>query len=195
MKRPLVPFLAALACAVALIVGITTGGGPGTPAGFHRGKDGTLTIDSAHRPAAPDFIGMDADGRPVKLADYSGKTVVVNAWASWCEPCRKETPALVRYHEKMKDQGVVVLGLNRDGSANAARAFAREFHMPYPSILDPGGKHLLSLPKGVLNTKGLPVTLVVDERGRVAATVSGPLGEGKLEGLVAAARAGSPAAR
>ncbi|GGV89577.1 cytochrome c biogenesis protein [Streptomyces gelaticus] len=195
MKRPLVPFLAALACAVALIVGISIGGSPGTPTGFHRGKDGTLTIDSAHRPAAPDLTGTDVDGRPVRLADYAGKTVVVNAWASWCESCREETPVLVRYHQKMKDQGVVVLGLNRDGTANAARAFAREFHMPYPSVLDPGGKHLLSLPKGVLSTQKLPVTLVVDERGRVAASMSGAVKEGRLEGLVAAARAGSPAKR
>ncbi|MGW2084195.1 TlpA family protein disulfide reductase [Streptomyces sp. NPDC001880] len=195
MKRPFVPFLAALACAVALIVGITTGGGPDTPDGYHRGKDGTLTIDVAHRPAAPDFTGSDADGRLVRLSDYAGKTVVVSAWASGCGPCRKETPDLVRYHEKMKDQGVVVLGLNQDRSANAARAFAQESHMSYPSILDPGGAKLLLLPKGLLSTQGLPVTLVVDERRRVAATVSGPLGDGRLEGLVAAARAGSPAAR
>ncbi|WP_406014532.1 TlpA family protein disulfide reductase [Streptomyces sp. NBC_00984] len=195
MKRPYVPFLAALACAVALVGAITIGGSPGTPEGYHRGKDGTLTIDSAHRPAAPDFIGMDTDGRPVRLADYAGKTVVVNAWASWCGPCRKETPVLVGYHRKMKDQGVVVLGLNRDASANAARAFAREFDMPYPSILDPGGKQLFALPKGLLTTQGLPVTLVVDARGRVASTASGALREGRLEELVAAARAESPAGR
>ncbi|MFD7494584.1 TlpA family protein disulfide reductase [Streptomyces sp. NPDC059832] len=195
MKRPYVPFLAALACAVALVGAIMTGGSPGTPEGYHRGKDGTLTIDSAHRPAAPDFTGSGADGSPVRLSDYAGKTVVVNAWASWCGPCRKETPVLVGYHRKMKDQGVVVLGLNRDASANAARAFAREFHMPYPSILDPGGKQLFALPKGLLTTQGLPVTLVVDARGRVASTASGALGEGRLEELVAAARAGSPAGR
>ncbi|WP_405713593.1 MULTISPECIES: TlpA family protein disulfide reductase [unclassified Streptomyces] len=188
MKRPFVPFLAALGCAAALIAGITIGGSPGTPEGYHRSKDGTLTIEGAHRPAAPDFTGADADGRPVQLSDYAGKTVVVNAWASWCGPCRKETPVLVRYHRKMEGQGVVVLGLNRDGSAGAARAFAREFHMPYPSILDPGGKQLFALPKGLLSTQGLPVTLVVDARGRVAATASGALSEGRLEDLVAAAR-------
>ncbi|MEU0626510.1 TlpA disulfide reductase family protein [Streptomyces sp. NPDC005989] len=188
MKRPFVPFLAALGCAAALVVGISIGGSPGTPAGYHRGKGGTLTIDSAHRPVAPDFTGADADGKPVQLSDYAGKTVVVNAWASSCGPCRKEIPVLVRYHRKMEAQGVVVLGLNRDRYPDAARAFAREFQMPYPSILDPGGKQLFALPKGLLTTQGQPVTLVVDARGRIASTASEALDEGRLEGLVAAAR-------
>jgi peroxiredoxin len=190
MKRPYIPFLAALAIAVALVgVIVFSGSSPGTPAGYHRNKDGTLTIENAHRPVAPAFMGADADGRPIQLSDFAGKTVVVNAWASSCEPCRKETPVLVRYHRKMEKQGVVVLGINRDRSVDAARGFAREFDMPYPSILDPGGKQFFALPKGLLSTQGLPVTLVIDARGRIAATSSVAISEGRLEGLVAAARA------
>ncbi|MFJ3254730.1 TlpA family protein disulfide reductase [Streptomyces sp. NPDC093108] len=196
MKRPLVPFLAALACAAVLIGAlVTSGNDPGTPRGYHRSKDGTLLIDVEHRPAAPDFTGFDVDGRPLRLSDYAGKTVVVSAWASWCESCRKETPVMVSFHQRMKEQDVVVLGLNRDGSPGAARGFAEKFQMPYPSILDPRGKQLLTLPKGLLTTQGLPVTLIVDERGRIASTASEALGAGRLDELVGAARAGYPAAR
>ncbi|MEV5198452.1 TlpA disulfide reductase family protein [Streptomyces sp. NPDC053720] len=189
MKRPYVPFLAALAFAVALVGVIAfSGSDPGTPAGYHRNKDGTLTIEKAHRPVSPAFMGADVDGRPVQLSDFAGKTVVVNAWSSRCEPCRKEIPVLVRYHRKMEKQGVVVLGINRDRYADEAQGFVREFDMPYPSVLDPGGKQFFSLPKGLLSTRGVPVTLVIDAGGRIAATASGPVSEGRLEGLVAAAR-------
>ncbi|WP_406160287.1 TlpA family protein disulfide reductase [Streptomyces sp. NBC_01005] len=190
MKRPYVPFLAALAFAVALVGVIAfSGSSPGTPAGYHRNKDGTLTIENASRPVSPAFMGADVDGRPIQLSDFAGKTVVVNAWSSRCEPCRKEIPVLVRYHRKMEKQGVVVLGINRDQFADEARGFVREFDMPYPSVLDPRGKQFFALPKGLLSTQGLPVTLVIDARGRIAATASGPVGEGRLEGLVAAAQA------
>ncbi|MFE2929731.1 TlpA family protein disulfide reductase [Streptomyces sp. NPDC059278] len=190
MKRPYVPFLAALAFAVALVGVIAfSDSSPGTPAGYHRNKDGTLTIENAHRPVSPAFMGADVDGRPIQLSDFEGKTVVVNAWSSRCEPCRKEAPVLIRYHRKMEKQGVVVLGINRDRYVDEARDFVSEFDMPYPSVLDPGGKQFFSLPKGLLSTQGLPVTLVIDARGRIAATSSGPVSEGRLEGLVAAARA------
>ncbi|MGW2179116.1 TlpA family protein disulfide reductase [Streptomyces sp. NPDC001732] len=144
-------------------------------------------IDLPQRPAAPSLIGADVDGRPISLSDYAGKTVVVNSWASWCEPCRKEIPMLERYHRKTKGRDVVVLGLNRDSSAGAARAFIDRHDISYPSLLDPVGKHLLTLPKGLLSTQGLPVTLVIDPNGRIASTASKAIGEERLADLVAAA--------
>ncbi|MEV0183755.1 TlpA disulfide reductase family protein [Streptomyces sp. NPDC050625] len=192
MKRPparvYVPVLAALVGAGALVGTTVLGDGPHGSPGRHRSADGALTIDAAHRPSAPDLAGTGTDGRPASLADYKGKTVVVNVWASWCGPCREEAPALTRYHEKKKGQGVVVLGLNEDDSAGPARDFAREFHMSYPSVLDPGGKRFRALAKGLTTTQGLPVTFVVDPRGRIAAATSGGIDEQRLAALVAAAR-------
>lgn len=195
MKRPsarlYVPVLAAIVGAGAL-VGVTAArDDPHGDPGHHLGADGSLTIDSADRTAAPDITGTGTDGRPVRLSAYRGRTVVVNVWASWCGSCRKETPMLASYHQKMKSKGVVVLGLNEDDSAANARAFADEFKMPYPNLLDAGGKRFRTLAKGLVSAQGLPVTLVVDPRGRVAWAVAGPLTADRLTKAVAAAGTGS----
>ncbi|WP_427921448.1 TlpA family protein disulfide reductase [Streptomyces sp. cg40] len=189
--RVYVPVLAALVCAGALI-GVTEARDDphGTP-GRSYDADGTLKIDAARRSVAPDIAGTGTDGRTVRLSAYRGKTVVVNVWASWCGPCRQETPMLVRYQEETKGQGVVVLGLNEDDSAGDARAFARTYHMSYASLLDPDGKQFRKLAKGLVSTQGLPVTLVIDPRGRVAAATAGALSEARLTSAVTAARTGS----
>ncbi|MEU6577724.1 TlpA disulfide reductase family protein [Streptomyces sp. NPDC046805] len=140
-----------------------------------------------HLPAP--LLARRAVGGDTGDVGRGGKTVVVNAWASWCGPCREETPMLVRYQEKTKDRGVVVLGLNEDHSASEARAFARDFHMSYPSVLDPDGKRFRALAKGLMSAQGLPVTFVVDTHGRFAATAAGALTENRLASLVGAARA------
>ncbi|MGW3954147.1 TlpA family protein disulfide reductase [Streptomyces sp. NPDC004752] len=199
MKRPPAriygPLLAALVGA-GILIGVTVARDDphGTP-GHHLGADGALMIDAAYRPTAPDLTGTGIDGRPTSLAAYKGKTVVVNVWASWCGPCRKETPALTRYDEKTKSQDVVVLGLNEDDSSAAAHDFAREFHMAYPSILDPAGDRFRALARGLTTTQGLPVTFVVDRHGRVAATTAGGIDEDRLAALVAAARTDAGSSR
>jgi thiol-disulfide isomerase/thioredoxin len=182
------PVLAALA-GTGILIGVTVGSNDphGTP-GYHRGADGALVIDAAHRPTAPDLTGTGIDGRPTSIAAYKGRTVVVNVWASWCGPCRKETSALTRYEEKAKGQGVAVLGLNEDDSSAAAHSFAHDFHMAYPSILDSAGDRFRALARGLTTTQGLPVTFVVDRHGRVAAAMAGGIDEDRLAALVDATR-------
>jgi peroxiredoxin len=75
-----------------------------------------------------------ADGSSIKLANYSGKVVFLNLWATWCGPCRREIPELVRLHKEFESRGVEVIGLSTEdpeASAEAVREFVRELHMDY----------------------------------------------------------------
>jgi len=76
-----------------------------------------------------------SDGSTIKLANYSGKVVFLNLWATWCGPCQREIPELVRLHKEFESRGVEVIGLSTEdpeGSAEAVRDFVREYHMDYP---------------------------------------------------------------
>jgi thiol-disulfide isomerase/thioredoxin len=121
---------------------------------------------TAPRPA-PAVSGVDpVTGKAVRLADYRGRVVVVNAWASWCGGCiaeAKDLRAFARAHPR-----VAILGVNAEDSRTGARAFAARYGFRWPSIFDP---------KGVvarrLGVRGLPTTLFLDRRHRVVAEVAG----------------------
>ena len=73
-------------------------------------------------------------GAPIKLSSYAGKVLVVNLWATWCGPCRLETPELIKMHKEFRSQGVEVVGLsteNPDASAEAVRQFVQDFNVDY----------------------------------------------------------------
>jgi cytochrome c biogenesis protein CcmG/thiol:disulfide interchange protein DsbE len=75
-----------------------------------------------------------ASGSPIKLSDYSGKVILVNLWATWCGPCRVETPELVKLHKEFQSRGVEMIGLsteNPDASAESVRNFVRTFNVDY----------------------------------------------------------------
>ncbi|MFE7766236.1 TlpA family protein disulfide reductase [Streptomyces sp. NPDC057438] len=141
-------------------------------------------VPVAERADAPAFSGRTVDGDPVRLSDYRGKVVVVNAWATWCGPCRAESPALERTYRTFKDRGVRVLGVSTDVERQNARAFQREFALSYPSLHDPGGKRFLKLPPGLVNPQLLPFTLFVDREGRIAGAVQAPLNEKELRAIL-----------
>jgi cytochrome c biogenesis protein CcmG, thiol:disulfide interchange protein DsbE len=122
------------------------------------------------RPAAPalELDRLSGDGRD-SLADYRGKVVVLNVWASWCDPCREESPLLQRWHERIsRDGGGTVLGVDVLDVESDARAFVDEYGLDYPMLRDPDGEALASL--GVI---GYPETFVVDRRGRIVAVQRG----------------------
>ncbi|MDX3581211.1 TlpA family protein disulfide reductase [Streptomyces europaeiscabiei] len=142
------------------------------------------SIPVGERPSAPDFAGTSVDGEPVRLSDFRGHVVVVNAWASTCGPCRAESPDLDRAQRKLKSRGVRVLGVSADVSRSNALAFQQELGLSYPSLHDPGGKQFLKLPNGLVNPQILPFTLFVDREGRIAGAVQSTVSEAEVRGAV-----------
>ncbi|MEU6254199.1 TlpA disulfide reductase family protein [Streptomyces sp. NPDC047043] len=142
------------------------------------------TFEEGERPAAPDLAGTSLDGKAVRLSDYRGKVVVLNAWASWCPPCRAEAPGLQEVQKKWGGRGLQVLGLDNDGSRADGLAFQKQHRLGYPSLHDPSGKQILRLPRGLVNTKGLPFTIVVDRSGKVAATRMGEVTQAQVTKMV-----------
>lgn len=88
--------------------------------------------------ATPTFRGTTLDGAELDLAQFKGKVVLLNAWATWCEPCREELPELSRLHRKHQAEGFSVVGVNVDvkRQEKKVRRMAEDFDLPYPVVLD-----------------------------------------------------------
>lgn len=134
---------------------------------------------------APTFETFDLKGERVRLVDYRGKVVVLNFWASWCVPCRKEFPLLKQVH----GGDVAVLGVVYQDSKPAAAAFMRDQGATWPGLIDPDGE--IADAYGVGAKPGLPVTIAIDPEGSLVRRHIGELRRGDLEGLIALAK-GSP---
>jgi cytochrome c-type biogenesis protein len=135
--------------------------------------------------AAPAFSASDLDGKPVALADLRGKVVVLNEWATWCEPCRVELPLLEKLHEELAPQGLVLVGVSIDafGTANDVRDFAKEHGLSYRIWLDPDKKFAAQF-----MTIGVPETFVINKDGTVRFRHIGAIRDGDTT-VTAAVRA------
>jgi cytochrome c biogenesis protein CcmG/thiol:disulfide interchange protein DsbE len=111
---------------------------------------------------APDFKITTDDGRTVTRANFGGKVLVLNFWASWCAPCVSEAPSLEAFERQMGPQGVVVLGVSIDTNEKRYRQFIDRFHITFPTARDPEAN--LSASYG---TFLIPETYVIDSIGRV----------------------------
>ena len=99
-------------------------------------------------PSAPpkarlDFTLKDMNGHDVKLADFAGKPIVINLWATWCAPCKAETPMLVALSKKYAPQGLTLIGISTDDEAPAVKAFAEQFKVTYPMLVGLDRKDVL----------------------------------------------------
>jgi cytochrome c biogenesis protein CcmG/thiol:disulfide interchange protein DsbE len=130
-------------------------------------------ISKGERKPAPgfDLPRLSGPGRG-SLAQQRGKVVVLNFWASWCVPCRKESPLLERWHRRISSQGGTVLGVDILDVSSDARAFVREYKLSYPMLRDKAGDTLDGY--GVI---AYPETFVIDRNGRIAASRRGPVDE------------------
>ncbi|MGI5137912.1 MULTISPECIES: TlpA family protein disulfide reductase [unclassified Streptomyces] len=182
--------LATAGAAVAALVlsacssGGTSGGSGNT--NFITGKDGIATVKKGERAAAPDLSGPTIDGKQLDVAAYKGKVVVINVWGSWCPPCRAEASNFVKVAQDTAGKGVQFVGINtRDTSTQPARAFEKQYGVPYPSLYDPTGKLMLRFKQGTLNPQAIPSTLVIDRDGKIAARTLQALSEDKLRAMLA----------
>jgi peroxiredoxin len=149
-----------------------------------RGSDevGVTLLQPSDRVALESVSGETLDGQQLSLDDYRGKVVVLNAWASWCEPCKAETPALVRSASRFSEADVAFVGLDSFDSREKALDFADQYGVTYPSLFDPEGTILGSVPG--IPPKAVPSTLILDREGRIAVRVIGPVPAG-LDALIA----------
>lgn len=128
--------------------------------------------DAERRTRIPNLAFVDLEGNAGNLSDYRGKIVLVNFWASWCAPCRKEMPALVRISNEYASKGVVVLGAAMDvGSLDGVRRFLNEIDVTYPIVVPQRAASELS------SIRGLPTTWLLDRQGHIRTIYSGAMQE------------------
>jgi thiol-disulfide isomerase/thioredoxin len=121
---------------------------------------GTATLAAELKPAsgkAPPFTLRDLEGREHRLAQYRGKVIVLNFWATWCVPCREEMPSLDRLAAKLADRPFIVLAVNYSEGAPRVREFGEKLSLRFPLLLDSDGSVARSW-----KVKVLPVTYVID---------------------------------
>ena len=122
-------------------------------------------------PAKLAYTVKDMNGADVRLADYKGKVILLNYWATWCGPCKVEIPDLVALQEKYKDKGLVILGVSQDDDPETLRAFASAFKMNYPVLVGRDQPDLLDA-QGPL--WGLPTTYLIARDGTICTRHLGP---------------------
>lgn len=166
-KQRLSPLAVGVAVAVLALVGLLAYGVSS------QGADDSIErlLQAGERPPAPALetarLGAEGNG---SLADLHGRVVVLNYWASWCQPCREESPLLERWHRRIQARGGTVLGVDALDVTSDALSFVREYDLSYPMLRDTEGRTAQEF--GVAQ---YPETFVIDRKGRIAAVRRGPV--------------------
>lgn len=124
---------------------------------------------------APDFELKNLDGETLKLSDLRGKIVLINFWATWCEPCKVEMP-LFEERYQLAGSDLEILAVNFDESEQEVSQFVDEFNLSFPVLLDPGGEV-----QNLYRVRGYPTTFVVSEEGIIQYHHIGLFTEGQLD--------------
>ena len=111
---------------------------------------------------APDFTLKDLNGRKVRLADFRGKIVFLNFFATWCVPCRLEMPAMERLHRDFKGKGLVVLAVDIQEGVKTVRPFVQELKLSFPALLDGDGSVAT-----MYSVRPVPATYLISRDGRI----------------------------
>ncbi len=111
----------------------------------------------------PAWTLRDVDGREVKSSDFKGKVVVIDFWATWCPPCRKEIPDYIALQKKYAERGLVILGFSMDeGPASDVKAFGVKMKVNYPLLMADG-----AVAEAFGGIEGLPTAFVIDREGNI----------------------------
>ncbi len=140
---------------------------------------GAPPLLSGERAAAPNFTLRDSGGKEVQLADYKGKVVLVNFWATWCMPCRIEIPWFNEFEEKYKDKGFAVLGVDFDSHEDwdVIDPYMADQKMVY-KVVRAGDTEM---PQPYYGIDALPTTFLVDRDGKIAAMHTGLVSKATYE--------------
>lgn len=128
---------------------------------------------------APEFELESLAGGKARLADYRGKAVLLNFWATWCAPCKKEMPLFEVRSQRYKDQ-LVVIGVNLGEGREEVQAFAKEMEINFPVLLEPSGKA-----SAAYNVSGYPSTFFIDQEGILQSIYIGEISETRLDQALA----------
>lgn len=172
--------LGAVAIAGVLVIGLRAASQTAEPTAATAADPVVASLDPY---PAPGVAGSTITGTEASLADFAGQPVVLNFWASWCEPCRREIPALKAFAQRHPD--IAVVGVNFQDDRDAANDFALEQDIPWPSIEDDGPI------AADYRVAGLPATFFINADGQVVDRILGEATEQMLDQRVDLLRSGS----
>ena len=135
----------------------------------HNGTSIDSELAAGKRPVPPSLeLPPLQGGAPVSISSYRGKVVVLNFWASWCPPCKEEAPILARWQPRLSARGGTIVGVDVLDVSSDAERFAKDHKLAFPHLRDADGSRLKAF-----QVVGYPETVVLDRKGRIAATSRG----------------------
>ena len=132
-----------------------------------------VSLSFAEKPAAPapDFTLTDIAGKKTSLAEFRGKVVLLNFWATWCGPCRAEMPSLNKLYLDLRDRGFVVLAVSIDTSDKPVKSFVAEKRLAFPVLMDKDKEVSFDL----YGAMGMPTSFLIDKNGVITEKIMGEM--------------------
>ena len=143
------------------------------------GKNSVTGIEIGNK--IPEFVFYDLNMNKIESSNYAGKPLILNFWATWCPPCKAEMPHMQNIYDKFKDQGVEILAVNLTSQDTKSKIapFVKEFGLTFPILLDEEG--YVGQKYQIMT---VPTSLMIDTKGNIVETISGPMDEALMESLL-----------